>query len=250
VTVQAAATRRSRRRSGLRPAGRAVLLASAAAWVALAGVLVSGWAGSGDMHEHMHMSTALDAWSAGWVGMWLVMVAAMMWPLAVPTVDALSRATYAGWRTRLVLTCLATVTVLWLAAGLLVAGLAQLAGVPAGSGWWQLGWVAVALVALRSARRARLLWLCLQLPPLAPGGRRGLVSSVRAGLVTWRRCALLCGPVMAAMVVGHDPVLLVCSSLAVWWEAAHPRAWHDRVPVLLLAGAAAWLVLGEVWTGV
>lgn len=234
-------------RRGLPAAARVVLLASAAAWVALAGVTVQGRLGGPAGHQHMQMP--VDAWSAGWLGMWLLMVAAMMWPLAVPALGALSRASYRGWRVRLVLTGLATVTALWLAAGLLVALAAQLARVPMGSWWWQLGWVAGALVALRSARRARLLWVCLRLPALAPGGRRGLRTSMQAGVVIWRRCALLCGPVMAAMVVGHSPVLLVCSSLAVWWEAAHPRAWHDRVPALLLGLAALWLVAAEAAPG-
>jgi hypothetical protein len=227
-----------------------VLLASGAAWVVLTGVMVQGWTGGAAGHPHGHMQMPVDAWSGRWVGLWLVMVAAMMWPLAVPSLGALSRATYRGWRVRLVLAALATVTALWLVAGLLAASLAQLARVPGDSWWWQLGWVTVALVALRSTHRARLLWLCLQLPPLAPGGRRGLLTSVQAGAVTWRRCALLCGPVMAAMVVGHSPVLLVCSSAAAWWEAAHPRAWHDRVPLLLLGLAALWLVTTVAARGV
>ena len=47
---------------------------------------------------------------------------------------------------------------------------------------------------------------------------------------------------MLAMVVGHSPVLMLGASLAGWWEAWHPRAWRDPVPVLLIAGAGAWIV--------
>jgi hypothetical protein len=55
---------------------------------------------------------------------------------------------------------------------------------------------------------------------------------------------VLCLPVKVAMAVGHDLVLLVCASISAWWELAHPRRWHDPVPVLLLGFAAAWAVLG------
>ena len=232
---------------------RAVLLGSGMAWVALGVMTVRGWLDQSDMAGHMHHpghAGPVDPWSLAWVGTWLVMVAAMMWPLAVPALAAVSRATFDGWRTRLVVTCLGTVTILWLAFGLVAASVARAVSVPVGNVWWQLAWVGAAVLVLRSARRARLLWKCLQLPPLAPGGRRGVVSAARAGLVSWRRCALLCGPVMTAMVVGHNPLLMVCASLAAWWEASHPRAWHDRVPVLLLGAAAVWLAatvtLGEV----
>jgi hypothetical protein len=41
-------------------------------------------------------------------------------------------------------------------------------------------------------------------------------------------------------------VLMVSASLAAWWEAAHPRAWRDPVPVLLLAAGGVWLLLVHV----
>jgi hypothetical protein len=177
------------------------------------------------------------------------MVAAMMWPLAVPTLSAVGRAAFRGWRVRLVATCLGTVTALWLAAGLAVASVAHALAVPVGSAGWQLGWVAAAVLWNRSAWRTRLLWQCSRSPAIAPGGVRGLASASVAGAVVWRRCALLCGPVMAAMVVGHDPWLMVGASVAAWWEAAHPRAWRDPVPVLLLAAAGVWLLPGVVARG-
>ena len=127
--------------------------------------------------------------------------------------------------------------------GLAVATVAHLLAVPAGNRAWQIDWVGVALLAGRSARRARVLWRCAKIPAVAPGGVRGLASASIAGAVAWRRCALLCGPVMAAMVVSHDPVLMLGASLAAWWEAAHPRAWRDPVPTLLLAAVAGWLLL-------
>jgi hypothetical protein len=216
-------------------AARLTLGGSAVAWVAL-----TAWA---VRDGGAHGSGVVEPWRPAWLLTWLLMVAAMMWPLAVPALRVVSRAAFRSWRGRLVATCLGTVTALWVAAGLALASVAHLVAVPAGSRWWQLGWLAAAVLAGRSGRRARVLWRCARIPPVAPGGRRGLASAAVAGVVTWRRCMLLCGPVMAAMVVGHDPVLMLGASLAVWWEAAHPRAWRDPVPALLLVAAAAWVLL-------
>lgn len=230
---------------------RVVLGGTAIAWVALS-VPRPGGAGAGEPHaRHGHaMAPAVevvDPWSLAWMTSWLLMVIAMMWPLAVPTVGAVSRSSFRGWRTRLGVVCLATVTVLWLAVGLTGALLARSLDVPAGSVWWQLAFVGLALAAFRSARRSRVLETCLRLPPLAPGGRRGVVTAARAGLLTWRRCALLCGPVMLAMSVGHSVVLMVCASLAAWWESWHPRAWHDRVPVALVIAGGLWLLVSDLF---
>lgn len=85
-------------------------------------------------------------------------------------------------------------------------------------------------------------------PPLAPGGRRGIVSAVAAGVVSWRQCALLCGPLMIAMVVSHNPVVMIAASLSVWWEAWHPRAWRDRVPLALIVVAAIGAIAGGLLT--
>ncbi len=229
---------------------RVVLAGTAAAWVALVLPWPVGAHGHGETESaaaHHPLSVTLpdagpvDPWSPTWVATWLLMVVAMMWPLAVPTVGAIGRSSFRGWRTRLGGVCLATVTVLWLAFGLAGAMLARTLSFPPGSVWWQLSCVCLALVALRSARRSRLLEKCQRLPALAPGGRRGVVTATMAGVLTWRRCALLCGPMMMAMTVGHSPVLMVCASLAAWWEAWHPRAWRDPVPVILVGAAGAWL---------
>lgn len=237
---------------------RVVLGCAAAAWVAL----IAPWPGGGEggtetgaAHAHHHHTVppvaaeVVDPWSVAWIVTWLLMVAAMMWPLTVPTVGAITRASFRGWRTRLGVVCLATVTILWLAVGLAGAVLARTLSVPPGSVWWQLAFICLALVAFRSSRRSRLLEKCLRLPALAPGGRRGAVTAARAGALTWRRCVLLCGPVMLAMTVGHNLVLMVFASLAAWWEAWHPRAWRDPVPVVLIACAGAWIAAAALLEG-
>jgi predicted metal-binding membrane protein len=228
---------------------RIVLACTATAWLALA-VPWPGGSAAGAHAHHGHamapMSEVVDPLTWGWLSTWLLMVVAMMWPLAVPTVGAVARASFRGWGVRLAAACLATVTLLWLAFGVAGAVVARLFAVRPGSLGWQLVFVGVALLALGSVRRSRVLEKCLRLPPLAPGGRRGLVTAARAGLLTWRRCALLCGPMMLAMTVGHSVVLMGCASLAAWWEAWHPRAWHDRVPIALVAGGGLWLVLSPL----
>lgn len=234
-------------------AGRGVLVGSSVAWIGLLSLsLPVGASGTGP-HTHSHAPGApsggaatVDAWSLFWAGGWLLMVAAMMWPLLVPTVDRVARSAYPKWRLGLAATTVVTSTVLWLALGLAAASVAQLAAVPAGSVWWQLAFLLVAAMAWRSARRTRLLWRCVKLPPVAPGGLRGVKGAARAGVVAWRRCATLCGPLMIAMVVGHNPIVLLAGSVSVWWEARHPRAWRDPVPLLLLGAAGLGAVGGGI----
>jgi hypothetical protein len=228
---------------------RPVLAGSAVAWVALTAWAVQDSLTGGAASHHAGAGAVVDPWNPKWLLTWLLMVAAMMWPLAVPALAAVRQGAFRRWRVRLVATCLATITALWVGAGLAVAAAAHLGAVPAGSVAWQLSWVAVAALATRSAGRARVLWRCGTLPPVAPGGLRGLSTAALAGVAAWRRCAVLCGPLTAAMVVGHDPVLMVSASLAAWWEATHPRAWRDPVPVLLLVAGGAWLLLVNVVLG-
>ena len=52
---------------------------------------------------------------------------------------------------------------------------------------------------------------------------------------------------MLAMTVGHSAVLMVCASLAAWWESWHPRAWRDRVPVMLVAAGGLWLLVSALF---
>lgn len=238
-------------------AGQVVLTGAVIAWIALLGMSLPTGAGGAATHVHNSLpptgtvtdaaaAASVEALTFGWVGGWLLMTAAMMWPLIAPTVDRVSRAAYPRWRIALTATTLATATALWLALGLVAALAAQLGSVPVGSAWWQLAFLGVAAVAWGSARRSRLLAKCAKLPPIAPGGARGLKTAVRIGAVSWNRCALLCGPLMIAMVVGHNPVVLAAASVSVWWEAWHPRAWRDRVPLALILVAGLGAIAGGV----
>ena len=239
-------------------AGQIVLTGAVLAWIALVGMSLPIGPGGVAMHVHgskpptgavtdAAAAASVTALTLGWVGAWLLMTAAMMWPLIAPTVDRVAQAAYPQWRIALAATTLATATALWLVLGLVAAMAAHIGSVPLGSVWWQLAFLGVAAVAWGSARRRRLLAMCAKLPPIAPGGARGLRTAVRVGAVSWRRCALLCGPLMIAMVVGHNPVVLAAASASVWWEAWHPRAWRDRVPLALILVAGLGVIAGEVW---
>ena len=176
-----------------------VLAGSAAAWLALtAWGVQDSLSGTAVPAHPSHLGghgTIVDPWGAAWLLTWLLMVVAMMWPLTVPALSVVRRAAFRSWRLRLVAACLGTVTLLWVGAGVTLAAVANVVAVPAGSVAWQLGWVAVAALATRSARRARVLWRCGKLPLVAPGGLRGVRT---AALARRRRVASVCRAVRSA----------------------------------------------------
>ena len=99
---------------------------------------------------------------------------------------------------------------------------------------WSAAWLVVAIAALRSLWRARLLWACQQVKTVAPSGRSAMAGAAALATRAWPRCAALCGPVMIAMAAGHPLLLMVGATAAVRWEQRHLRAWRDPVPVAAL----------------
>jgi hypothetical protein len=181
------------------------------------------------VHHHAH------GWWA-WGAHWVLMVVAMMWPLYAASAAALRRTVFRRWQAATIAMYLATLTALWLAVGYSARGVYLLAA-PVIPAWaWSAGWLVVAIAALRSLWRARLLWTCQQVKTLAPSGRRALTGAAVLAARAWPRCAALCGPVMIAMAAAHPLPLMVGASAAVWWEQRHPRAWRDPMPVALLGG--------------
>jgi hypothetical protein len=182
-----------------------------------------------------------------WLGHWLLMVAAMMWPLYAASTAALARATFRRWRVVAVAAYIGTITGSWLVFGLvgrLVFSVVENIVSPV---VWSLAWLMVALAVIRSMWRGRLLSTCSRIGVVAPAGRRALISASGSGARVFPRCVALCGPVMLAMVSSHQLPLMVGGSAAVWWEQRHPRAWRDPVPVTLLIITAMALLATTYW---
>lgn len=184
-----------------------------------------------------------------WAVMWLLMVVAMMWPLWLRPADRTWRATFRRWRVPAVVVLMATTTGLWMTTGIAV-HLVYSTVVPQSRAWlWTTACLALVLAINRTSRRRVLLANCQRMSVIAPRGRRALRTAVRQGWRGWCRCALLCGPVMLAMVPAHDPVLMVGGSFAVWWEQNHPRSWRDPIPVWVLSVLAVLSALDGVLMG-
>jgi hypothetical protein len=226
-----------------RPGDAALLttrVAAAGAWVALVAPALSAGAHAG--HSN-HDAAAGPSTPAAWVLAYGLMVVAMMWPLTDRVAGMVYRTSFRSRRALHVGVLLAVSTALWLAYGAVLRAVALILG-QAATPWWSAAWLGVALALTWQPRRARLLRTCLRLPALHPGGRRGLATAARAAFIFWRRCALLCGPVMAAMVSHHGLTVMALASAAVWWEQWHPRAAHDLVPRVLLLAALVSVVVG------
>lgn len=240
-----ARTRQVLPQAGL-PAARTRLvvhLAAGAAWAGLFVLAVVGGGDGGHVGHAGHAGHGAPAASPPWLLGYGLMVVAMMWPLMAPVAALVARSTFPSRRVLHVGIVLVVTTSLWLAFGAALHAVTLVLG-PATPPWWPTVWLGVAVAVTWLPRRARLLWLCLRLPPVYPGGRRGLGTTTRAAWVFWRRCALLCGPVMAAMVTDHGLAVMALASAAVWWEQWHPRARRDHVPRALLAAALLASVVG------
>jgi len=176
-----------------------------------------------------------------WTGHWALMVVAMMWPLYASAVAAIAAATFRRWQVVSVAAFITVTSALWIGFGWVIRGVFLLVHPPAV--WWAVAWLAVAIASTHSLWRTRALQRCLRISLIAPSGYRAITTSARTATRAWPRCALLCAPVMMAMVGAHQLALMVGGSVAVWWEQRHPRAFRDRVPVaILLATAVVVLV--------
>ena len=171
---------------------------------------------------------------------------AMMWPLVVPTVNRVgARAT--PWRARLTLTMMATVTLLWLAFGLARPRRRRSLGVPAGSPWWQLAFLAAAMRRVAVGTPGAAAVEVREAAARSPRGADGVWSAPpRAGLVAWRRCA-------RAVRAGDGRDGRRPQRSSSWWRPAcrpggrpgtrGPGATRCRLLLLGLAAVAAVVVL-------
>lgn len=181
---------------------------------------------------------------AAWTGRWALMIVAMMWPLYASAAATIAAATFRRWQLLSVAAFITVMSAPWIGFGWAArSGFLLVHPRPV---WWAVAWLAVAIASTRSLWRTRALQQCLRISVIAPSGYRAITTSVRIAVRAWPRCALLCAPVMVAMVGAHQLALMVGGSAAVWWEQRHPRAFRDWVPIAILF-ATALVILAQAF---
>jgi hypothetical protein len=251
VTTWQAIAATGRRRLSRRHLRRAhpgwwVNVAAAGAWIALLTLHITdsspvvGPPPMPDMpahpgHHNPHENPAM------WTGQWALMVIAMMWPLYASVAAAIAGASFRRWQAISVTTFITVTSALWIGCGWAVRCVFLL--LKPSPVLWAVAWLAVGIAATRSLWRTRALQRCVRLSVIAPSGGRAIITSARNAARVWPRCALLCGPVMVAMVDVHQLPAMVGGSVAVWWEQWHPRAFRDWVPVAALTATAVFLMI-------
>jgi predicted metal-binding membrane protein len=180
------------------------LALSGGAWVAIATVATSAAGATGHGHAELRSLPDLVAVAAH-ARDWLLMIAAMMLPLSVGSIQATAARSLWRRRHRAIFFWLAGYLTPWLVLGLVVSiftnqlssgqaisgSLAALAFIAAGL--WQV-----------APPRARALMRCHKTQPLAPKGWHANYDCVRYGWSTGVNCVSACGVLMVACwLLGH-----------------------------------------------
>jgi predicted metal-binding membrane protein len=180
----------------MRGPGKALVLASAAGWMALA------WLLSGDRLSHStgHFTT-----------MWLAMILAMAPPLLLREIGRLWRASLHRLRPLTIAWFLCGYIGIWLLAGVVLAVLAGRVAVSS-----ERITLAVALTALWlcSPARQRCLNACHRVPTLRVFGAAAQWDSLRYGVATGCYCTAACGLVMLLVLLPKDHHLVAMAMAA------------------------------------
>ena len=224
-------------RVALRGPGKALLVASAAGWIAMAWLLTAdrvpySVVAMGHGEHAASTATTLSHPSGHFLAMWLAMILAMAPPLLLREIGRL-------WRTSL--SRLRHLTLAWFLCGYV--GIWLLAGVALAmlSGWVTVSseriTTAIALVALWHCSPARQRWLnaCHRVPTLRVFGTAAQWDSLRYGVSTGWYCAGTCGLAMLLVLLAKDHHLLGMTLVAVVATVerhlpARRPAW--RLPIL------------------
>lgn len=206
--------------------------------------------GTGGAHHHGHGGgragpTGLPSPLAVGAG-WMAMVVAMMLPVVAPQAVLVARRSFWGRRIRSVAGFLLGYVAVWGLFGLVALGGLRLAGVEAPPPAATAVALVVAAAWQVSPRRRRARRRCRSLVVRA---RRGVAADRDVLTSGWRvgaRCAVVCGPVMAAMALGHGLALMAALTVLLHTERApgpNPEARagrpHEAIALLALAAAVA-----------
>lgn len=222
-----------------RPEWRVATVA-AAAWVALAGLGMSG-AELGEHHAPLGVLTALTAWT--------LMVVAMMVPVTLPAVRYVGLNSMRRRQQRAMALYAAVYVGVWVLFGLSAIGLHHVLATHLGlsdptllasglalAGGWQL---------TRAKRRA--LYACGRTVPLPPLGRRADAGCARFAILQGWRCIRSCWAIMLVMVmIGHRSLIwMIALTALVMAEELTVRGRRLTQPAAgVLAMAAAVVALG------
>jgi predicted metal-binding membrane protein len=188
---------------------------SAGAWMWLAGGELNGAAMRG---MPMH---AAGSWRGEAIDQ-LVMIAAMMLPMAIGPIRATAARSLWQRRHRAMVLFLAGYASLWLGAGLTLIALHLHAGWTAWSGVMAL---AVAAVWQATPVKQRALCACRRTIPLSPTGWRADRDCLRYGCLSGSRCIVSCWALMLVpMVFFHSIVLMAVATVVGVAEREWPRA--------------------------
>jgi len=224
-----------------------LVAASAAAWV-LAWWLTAG-SNEGSLHRPHDDSNVAEAWSLGTllvrVGIWSIMVVAMMGPVMVPRVRHVAACCMGRVRTRAILETLGGALLVWVIVGVIAIGL-----VIAAPGFdvrdspisFLFVWLLVAGWQLMPSKLASI-GRChaVRVPRgVAVGNRR-----LTAGMAYTSWCVVSCGPAMVAMAItGHPPLLMVALTIGLTAERVVHRP--ARAARMLAFGVAATALVSLV----
>lgn len=216
-------------------------------------VLASGAGPDAHAHHghHQHAPpprSVTETWLIEWRA-WVVMVLAMMLPVAAPYARRVAMRSLWRRRHRAMACFLLGYVAVWLAVGAVLIGVLVIAGRP------QPGPAVLAIALLAAAAwqvsrpRRRTMRRCGALPPAAARGWRADRDCTQVGARIGLRCTFTCGPVMFAMAVGHG-LILMAGLLALLlserargpnpqWRAGRPFEAWCLVAFAAAAGAAA-----------
>lgn len=228
-----------------------VYVVAAVAWVAFAALVWRNPAGRfpGLPAVHVHMPAPLDAsatvTSAGisaasvafGLAVWMLMVAAMMFPSAADAFAYVAVSSARRRRFRVAFTFLAGFTAAWLPLGV-VAALVH-ATLPRVAGLAAVGLVALAALWELTAAKRRAVLRCRRTSPIRFGGWGAYASSARYGWRNGLACVVSCGPWMLVLVIlGHPLLLTVAVAAALYLEKRY-RTGTALAPYIAAGGLVA-----------